>query len=198
MKIQSKIIAAVITLALLSSTLNAQQIGIIAGLTANKTLETIKGSSIVNGGTTTQSPAYNYAPNYFVGLNTAFELNQKNSIKAELLYFRRSSKLKDSNLPAYSLQNISLPVLYAYRLSDKLSMEAGPQGDYLFNKSIGVQKRLNFSGNIGILFKPMPAIGIGVRYNHSLLTQVAKQYQSNYKLLNSTGIIYLQYLFNKK
>lgn len=72
--------------------------------------------------------------NFHVGGFAEFELNEKFSLQPELLYSRQGSEAENSI--KIKVDYLAIPLMAKYYLSEKFSLEAGPQVSFLVNDKI--------------------------------------------------------------
>jgi hypothetical protein len=114
------------------------------------------------------------------GLFADIPFSERVGLQPELLYSRQGFNLGGNSLGTVSLHYLSVPVLLKLRLTDGLSVLAGPQVSYLANARIGVLGNLfsiNYDGAfqkwdaslVGDLQYELPnGLSLGARYVYGL------------------------------
>lgn len=102
---------------------------------------------------------------FHVGALVELNLLQNFSVQPELLYSSQGTKLNNEDI---KLDYVSLPVLAKfYLISDKLSLEAGPQFSFLINKDVPEQfraKTFDFAAAGGLGYNITSFIFVQARY----------------------------------
>ncbi len=135
-----------------------------------------------------------YKPQLGLMLGTfgALGISEKSSLKAELIFSMEGANYKSSNTYV-RLNRLSLPLLYNYKLSPLISVEAGPELKY----QIGFDSNFPSSqGNLKGLYENLDhGISIGVeispisKFRLSLRNYFGMKYHSNYILTDENGNI---------
>ncbi|MFN3755893.1 MAG: porin family protein [Flavobacterium sp.] len=95
---------------------------------------------------------------FHVGALVEFNVFENLSLQPEIMYSAHGAKIKDVNVDDINLNYITVPVLAKfYVITDKLSLEAGPQFSFLINESVPDQfesKSFDFAavGGLGFYF----------------------------------------------
>lgn len=95
---------------------------------------------------------------FHVGALIEFKLLENLSLQPEIMYSANGAKISDVDIDDINLNYITVPVLAKfYVITDKLSLEAGPQFSFLINESVPDQfesKSFNFAavGGLGFQF----------------------------------------------
>lgn len=95
---------------------------------------------------------------FHVGALVEFNLMENLSLQPEIMYSAKGAKISDVDIDDINLNYITVPVLAKfYVITDKLSLEAGPQFSFLINESVPDQfesKSFDFAavGGLGFQF----------------------------------------------
>jgi opacity protein-like surface antigen len=95
---------------------------------------------------------------FHVGALVEFNLMENLSLQPEIMYSAKGAKISDVDVDDINLNYITVPVLAKfYVITDKLSLEAGPQFSFLINESVPDQfesKSFDFAavGGLGFQF----------------------------------------------
>ncbi|RZT00147.1 porin family protein [Aquimarina brevivitae] len=116
------------------------------------------------------------------GIVTEFKISDKFSVQPELLFSRQGSEVQDTY--KIELEYMSFPLLAKYYLYEKLSVEAGPQFNFLAKDRIKSLDRdipgdddteassFDFGVNIGFAYDITNHLFAQVRYNHGISTVI--------------------------
>lgn len=137
--------------------------------------------------------------NFHVGGFAEFELNEKISLQPELLYSRQGSEAQNSI--KIKLDYLAIPLMAKYYLSEKFSIEAGPQMSFLINDKVEFNdssipdaetdaSSFDFGLNLGFGYNINSNIFMQARYNYGVTTVV-----ENPDVKNSVFQISLGYKF---
>jgi opacity protein-like surface antigen len=136
---------------------------------------------------------------FHVGGLAEFEINEKISLQPELLYSTQGSEI--GNSVKIKVDYLALPLMVKYYLSEKVSLEAGPQISFLINDKADFNDSsipdadtdasiFDFGLNIGFGYNINTNLFTQVRYNYGITTVV-----ENPDIKNSIFQISLGYKF---
>ncbi len=134
-----------------------------------------------------------------IGGFAEFELSDNFSLQPELLYSRQGSEVNNS--VKIKVDYLAIPLMAKYYLSEKLSLEAGPQFSFLVNDKAEFTdssvpdaetdaSSFDFGLNIGLGFDISSNLFTQARYNYGITTVV-----ENPDIKNSVFQISLGYKF---
>lgn len=142
------------------------------------------------------------------------KLNDKFAVQPELLYSTQGAKVKYTE--TYSGQSttykekvktgyLNIPIMAKYFVSDKFSLEAGPQIGFLMsakdeigNETENIKKQLkstDFGLNIGLGYDFTESISANVRYNLGLSEVQKEKLEGDESIKNSVFQLSLGYKF---
>ena len=118
---------------------------------------------------------------FHIGGLAEFKINKKFSLQPELLYTRQGSEAK--NLVKIKVDYLAIPLMAKYYISEKFSIEAGPQVSFLINDKAEFNdssipdvdtdaSSFDFGLNIGFAYNINSNLFAQVRYNYSITTVV--------------------------
>ena len=118
---------------------------------------------------------------YHIGGFAEIELNEKFSLQPELLYSRQGSEAE--NTVKVKVDYLAIPLMTKYYLSDKLSLEAGPQMSFLVNDKAEFNdssipdaetdaSSFDFGLNLGFGYNINSNLFVQARYNYGITTVV--------------------------
>ncbi|MBA6152393.1 porin family protein [Gelidibacter maritimus] len=136
---------------------------------------------------------------FHIGGLAEFKLSDTFALQPELLYTRQGSEVENSM--KVKLDYLAIPVMAKYYLTDKFSLEAGPQFSFLIDDKAEFDdsalpdaetdaSSFDFGLNIGLGYAITPNIFTQARYNYGITT-VAE----NPDIKNSVFQISLGYKF---
>ncbi|WP_044401908.1 porin family protein [Lacinutrix sp. Hel_I_90] len=116
---------------------------------------------------------------FHIGTFAEIKLSDKFSLQPELLYSRQGSEA--NNFVKIKVDYLALPLMAKYYLSDKFSLEAGPQMSFLVNdKAVFNDSAIpdaetdassfDFGLNIGLGYAVSSNLFIQTRYNYGITT----------------------------
>ena len=116
---------------------------------------------------------------FHVGLYAEWAIAEKFSIQPEVLYSAQGAEGKEDGVDLkMNLDYINIPVMFKYKATDKLSIEAGPQVGFLINSKFKAEsiegdasmdakdafKKIDFSIGLGAGYDITEKFNVGVRY----------------------------------
>jgi len=140
------------------------------------------GGNLTNGvfeGSTT-----NYALNFHAGLVTQIHLANKIGLDIELLYSRKGWKIPNDALnynERINLTYLNLPILFDYKIIEKLSVYAGPEFGYKINETgnraapVLEYEKFDFGITFGTRYTLNSKLGIDLRYVYGFKDLVKSQ-----------------------
>ncbi len=171
---------------------NAQEVkfGIKAGLNLSNVTGDVDGASTKVG--------------FQAGGLVEIKVSDKFAVQPELLYSLQGAKVDEEGTEVdFNLSYLNIPVMAKYLVSDKFSLEAGPQVGFLMSAkakaegaSVDVKdafESIDFGLNIGAGYDATENINIGVRYGFGL-SNIAKDSEGE-KIKNSNIAIAVAYKF---
>lgn len=116
---------------------------------------------------------------FHIGGLAEFKLSEKFSLQPELLYTRQGSEAE--NLVKIKLDYLAIPLMAKYYISEKFSIEAGPQVSFLINDKAEFNdgsipdtdtdaSSFDFGLNIGFGYNINTNLFAQVRYNYGVTT----------------------------
>jgi len=116
---------------------------------------------------------------FHVGGFAEFKLNEKFSLQPELLYSTQGTEVE--NLVKIKVDYLAIPLLVKYYLSEKFSIEAGPQASFLVNDKAEFDdssipdadidaSSFDFGLNAGLGYNFNSNLFAQVRYNYGITT----------------------------
>jgi len=116
---------------------------------------------------------------FHVGGFAEFKLNEKFSLQPELLYSTQGSEVE--NLVKIKVDYLAIPLMVKYYLSEKFSIEAGPQAAFLVNDKAEFDdssipdadldaSSFDFGLNVGVGYNFTSHLFAQVRYNYGITT----------------------------
>ena len=151
---------------------------------------------------------------FHVGVYGEWAITDKFSIQPEVLYSAEGAKFKEEGITLNTnLNYINIPIMFKYRATDKLFIEAGPQVGFLigakyksdnndfqsFIESLGMNakddyKKINFSIGLGAGYDITEKFNVGVRYMAGL-ANIAEVEGSDYSEKSNVFSLSLGYRF---
>ncbi|KGL61752.1 porin family protein [Polaribacter sp. Hel1_85] len=136
---------------------------------------------------------------FHIGGFTEFKLNEKISLQPELLYSTQGSEVE--NLTKIKVDYLAIPLMVKYYVSEKFSIEIGPQASFLVNDKVEFNdssipdadsdaSSFDFGLNSGIEYNFTSNLFAQARYNYGITTVV-----ENPDIKNSVFQISLGYKF---
>lgn len=133
---------------------------------------------------------------FHIGGLAEFKINEKFSLQPELLYSRQGSEAENSL--KIKVDYLAIPIMAKYYLSEKFSVEAGPQLSFLVNDKAEFNDSsipdaevdaasFDFGLNIGFGYSINTHLIAQVRYNYSITTVVENPDIKNSVFQISTG-----------
>ncbi len=118
---------------------------------------------------------------FHIGGLAEFKINKKFSLQPELLYTRQGSEVENS--VKIKVDYLAIPLMAKYYISEKFSIEAGPQVSFLINDKAEFNdssipdvdtdaSSFDFGLNIGFAYNINSNLFAQVRYNYSITTVV--------------------------
>ena len=123
------------------------------------------------------------ATSFYIGGLVDFTVSEKFHVQPELLYSRQGSEADTLKI---KVDYISIPLMVKYYLSEKFSVEAGPQMSFLVNNKVEYDKAewnnsifadretnassFDFGLNIGFGYNITSNLFAQVRYNYGITT----------------------------
>lgn len=112
---------------------------------------------------------------FHVGGFAEFKLNEKFSLQPELLYSTKGTEVE--NLVKIKVDYLAIPLMVKYYLSEKFSIEAGPQASFLVNDKAEFDDGSIPDADIDASsFDFGLNAGLGYNFNSDLFTQVRYNY----------------------
>lgn len=116
---------------------------------------------------------------FHIGGVAEFKVNEKFSLQPELLYSRQGAE--SGNSVKLKLDYLSIPLMAKYYVTEKFSIEAGPQLSFLVNDKAVFNDRsipnlntdasnFDFALNVGFGYNINANLFAQVRYNYSITT----------------------------
>ena len=118
---------------------------------------------------------------FHIGGLAEFKINKKFSLQPELLYTRQGSEVENS--VKIKVDYLAIPLMVKYYISEKFSIEAGPQLSFLINDKAEFNdssipdvdtdaSSFDFGLNIGFAYNINTNLFTQVRYNYGITTVV--------------------------
>ena len=166
--------------------IQAQKVGIVAGVNFDKPIENNPGFS---------SPNYQYGLGYQIGLKTVFTVNEKIEFSPQIHFVNVRTAIKGAKLTDNDSWSVRVPLLVHYKPVTQFNLQAGPSVDIHLTKGIGVLRQAVVRGIIGAGYRFNESIELNLQYGHSLYNEVKKQYTAEIK--TSTFMLTLAWYFKK-
>ena len=112
--------------------------------------------------------------NFHVGLMAEFKISNKFSLQPELIYSGQGADTNIDSEGSIGLNYLNIPLIGKYYVTERLSLEAGPQIGFLLSSKGGsinykdFLKSTDFGANIGVGYKLDNGLNFGARYNLGL------------------------------
>jgi len=132
-----------------------------------------------------------FFPGGHFGILVEIPISSKISFQPELMYSAQGYNSKNKGLVPTAY--INMPLMGKYYLSEKFSLEAGPQIGFLPEKTNDTFNAIDFGFNFGISYKFNNNFNCGLRYNVGLNNTNTVENNKNRVLQFSIG-----YFFSKK
>ena len=119
------------------------------------------------------------------GLMSEISISDKFSFQPELLYAGLGYSLGDADADIVELRYLTLPLLGKYYLTERFSLEAGPQVGFLLSakqESTDIKdafKTLDFGASFGLSYKLDNGLNFGARYTLGLSDVIESKDFSN-------------------
>jgi len=135
---------------------------------------------------------------FHIGGFAEFELNENISLQPELLYSMQGSEVE--NVVKIKVDYLVIPLMLKYYLSEKVSVEVGPQMSFLVNDIADFNDNRNDAETDASSFDFGLNLGFGYNINSNLFAQVRYNYgittvAENPDIKNSVFQISLGYKF---
>jgi opacity protein-like surface antigen len=116
---------------------------------------------------------------FHIGGLAEFKITEKFSLQPELLYTRQGSEVE--NLVKIKVDYLAIPLMAKYYISEKFSVEAGPQVSFLINDKAEFNdssipdsdtdaSSFDFGLNVGFAYNINTKLFAQVRYNYGVTT----------------------------
>ena len=169
--------------------IQAQKIGVVAGVNFNKPIEGQDGKYV----------AYQYGLGYQIGLKTVFSISDKIELAPQLLFINTHTAIKGLKLVNPNSQSLGLPILVHYKINPKITIQAGPSIDYRIKKEPITLQRMVVRGTLGLGYHFTDNLELNLQYTYSLYNEVSND--KGLALLgtvkNSTLMFSMAYYFKK-
>ena len=115
-------------------------------------------------------PDPKFRTSFHIGGFVEAPLWNKFSLQPELLYSGQGFRIKYSDeVYVQKLNYLNLPILLKYYISERLSVETGPQMGVLISSNVSdYEKKIDFAIDFGLAYKMEMGLGFGIRYNFGL------------------------------
>lgn len=117
-----------------------------------------------------------FTPNtdFHVGVMAEWKVSDKFSLQPELIYSGQGADTNIDSEGRVALNYLNIPLIGKYYVTERLSLEAGPQIGFLLSSKGGsinykdFLKSTDFGANIGVGYKLDNGLNFGARYNLGL------------------------------
>ncbi len=115
-----------------------------------------------------------WTTDFNLGVMAEIKISEKFSFQPELIYSGQGFGSSDSAEGTIALNYLNVPLIGKYYVTEKLSLEAGPQIGFLISTKGGTQdyedliKATDFGVNLGLGYKLDNGLNFGLRYNLGL------------------------------
>jgi len=111
---------------------------------------------------------------FHFGVMSEFKISDKFSLQPELIYSGQGADTNIESEGSIALNYLNMPIMGKYYVTERLSLEAGPQIGYLLSTKGGsldykdLLKPIDFGVNFGVGYKLDNGLNFGARYNLGL------------------------------